>query len=395
MLKDKTLLYLASGEYRSDYEALPYEKVILVDKSTAYKKVDLPTDSKVMFLNMEALVAIDYLKTNNVKIDCLVIINEGLYEGGAIYPFYSDFFIGFLHPILSEEFLLVTDIKHYESSGLKTRIGKMNWAVEKIKSIKPSERDVLKPGIFSDSQLAKNKSNDPNYGNIFHLKLIQVNPISRTFGNITLELKHGSIWNDEDQQDAIGCNVNNQLSNDINFSSLIRKTSRKILLINVSNLTINEILSICKENNIVHIGLVPWLNGEYSEFYEIISKNEFKYPLKITLYHLHKEDYKSLYTCFGMFFYNKYKFLFQKMFDDPIQWKVFENALDMKTGYYIDKMCQEIDLYYQNNPGINIVPFTQIKLKFDRLRIYASFSRDKYINALINLTESLINSKAY
>ena len=79
------------------------------------------------------------------------------------------------------------------------------------------------------------------------------------------------------------------------------------------------------------------------------------------------------------------------MFDDPIQWKVFENALDMKTGYYIDKMCQEIDLYYQNNPGINIIPFTQIKLKFGRLRIYASFSRDKYINALINLTESLIN----
>ena len=41
MLKDKTLLYLASGEYRSDYEALPYEKVILVQeaklKTMAYR----------------------------------------------------------------------------------------------------------------------------------------------------------------------------------------------------------------------------------------------------------------------------------------------------------------------------------------------------------------------
>lgn len=393
MLKDKTLLYLASGEYRSDYEALPYENVILVDKSSAYKKVDLPKDSKVMFLNMEALVAIDYLKTHNVKIDCLVIINEGLYGGGAIYPFYSDFFIGFLHPILSEEFLLVTDIKHYESCGLKTRIGKMNWAVEKIKSIKPTERDVLKPSIFSYSQLAKNKSNDPNYGNIFHLKLIQAIPISRTFGNITVELKHGSIWNDEHQLDAIGCNVNNQQSNDVNFSSLTKKTSRKISLINVSNLTINEILSICKEKNIGHIGLVPWLNGEYLEFYDMISKNEFKYPLKITLYHLHKEDYKSLYNCFGMLFYNKYKFLFQKMYDDPIQWRVFENALDMKTGYYIDKMCQEIDLYQKHNPTINIIPFSHIKLKFGRINIYMSMNRDKYISALINLTSALINNK--
>ena len=58
MLKNKTLLYLASGEYREIYEMLPYEKIILVDKSPRYKRVDLPVDSKVTFLNMEATDAV-------------------------------------------------------------------------------------------------------------------------------------------------------------------------------------------------------------------------------------------------------------------------------------------------------------------------------------------------
>ena len=34
-LQKRTLLYLASGEYFPDYENLPYDKVILVDKAAA------------------------------------------------------------------------------------------------------------------------------------------------------------------------------------------------------------------------------------------------------------------------------------------------------------------------------------------------------------------------
>lgn len=393
MLKNKTLLYLASGEYRDIYEMLPYEKIILVDKSPRYKRVDLPVDSKVTFLNMEATAAVSVLKKNKIKIDCLVIINEGLYGGGAIYPFYSDFFIGFLHPILSDEFLLVTDIKHYESCGLKTRIGKMNWGIEKIKSLKPNINDVLKPGIFSYTQHALNDIYNLNYGNIFHLRLVQKDAVYRSFGNITLELKHGSIWKDENDLDAIGCFIKESRFKEINFSYLCKKTNQKVNLFDVDKLSFDKIISLCQEKKIKHIGLVPWLKGEYSVFFDWIQKNKVNSPIKITLYHLNKEDYKALYPCFGIYFYTKYKYLFYKLYEDPIQWNIFESVLDMKTGYFLDKMCHEIDLYYKNNPNIKNIPFSQIKLKFGRVIIYMSMNRDKYINALINLTKSLINSE--
>ena len=294
MLKNRTLLYMASGGYRDDYEKLTYEKVILVDKSSKNRNVDLPNNSKVTFLNMEATSAIDYLKSKKIKVDCLVLINEGLYQGGGIYPFFSDFFIGLIHPILSDEFLLVTDINHYQTANFKTRIGKMNWAVEKINTIKPNVSDLLKPSVFSYSQHAKNKANDPDFGNIFHLKLVPDTSVIRSFGNISIELKHGSVWNDMDQLDFVGCKFEDPNSNYMKFNNLSNKTDRKIQLVDISSLSTVQILSLCREKNINHIGLIPWLNGNYSDFYDVISKNKFEKPLKITLYHLHKEDYKSL-----------------------------------------------------------------------------------------------------
>lgn len=391
MLKNRTLLYMASGGYRDDYEKLTYEKVILVDKSSKNRNVDLPNNSKVTFLNMEATSAIDYLKSKKIKVDCFVLINEGLYQGGGIYPFFSDFFIGLIHPILSDEFLLVTDINHYQTANFKTRIGKMNWAVEKINTIKPNVSDLLKPSVFSYSQHAKNKANDPDFGNIFHLKLVPDTSVIRSFGNISIELKHGSVWNDMDQLDFVGCKFEDPNSNYMKFNNLSNKTDRKIQLVDISSLSTVQILSLCREKNINHIGLIPWLNGNYSDFYDVISKNKFEKPLKITFYHLHKEDYKSLYVCFGMYFLKNYGYLFNRMFEDSTQWIVFESTLNYKTGYYSDMMCQQIDAYHNKYTSAKILPFTQIKLKFGKIKSYMSMNKDKYIDALINLTSSIIN----
>ena len=57
-------------------------------------------------------------------------------------------------------------------------------------------------------------------------------------------------------------------------------------------------------------------------------------------------------------------------------------------------MCQEIDLYHKSNPDVKILPFSQIKFKFGRIKIYMSLNKNKYIDALISLTASLINNKS-
>lgn len=70
----RTLVYLASGTHiNHDYKSLPYENVILVDYS--FKECSYDGD-KIVTLSLDALLAISVLKTLNVKIDCLVCVNE-------------------------------------------------------------------------------------------------------------------------------------------------------------------------------------------------------------------------------------------------------------------------------------------------------------------------------
>ena len=393
MINNKTLLYLASGHYRSEYEKLPYEKIILVDKSPTFERLILPPNTKVEFLNMEALRAIDYLKSRKIKIDCLVIINEGLYGGGALYPFFSDYFMGYLHPILSSEFLLVTDIRHYSTLGLKTRIVKMNWGFEKINTLKPHQNDILKPALFSYSQHSKKESDNVDYGTIFQLRLINTQAISKQFGNLTVELKHGSIWKDLHLLDGIGYPFNTAVNNEINFNYITTQLIRNNAFINVNKLSINDIITMCQAKRITHIGLFPWLNGKYSELYSSLKKNNCVSPLKISLYHLHKEDYQFIYPAFGMYYLNKYSDLFENLYADKIKWKVFEDLLDEKKGYYLDKLCLEIEKYKNIYPEKKIPYFTQIKMKFGKVKIHISSNKDNYIKALINLTQTLINDK--
>jgi hypothetical protein len=95
-LQKRTLLYLASGECIPDYENLPYDKVILVDKSASYRNSKLPLHSKCEFWNMDALEAVDEIGRRGLVIDCVVSVNEGLHEGGGDYVIFSEFLMGYI-----------------------------------------------------------------------------------------------------------------------------------------------------------------------------------------------------------------------------------------------------------------------------------------------------------
>jgi hypothetical protein len=88
--QNRTLLYLASGPYKHVYENLPYEKIILVDKSTTYHNFMSAINSKVELWNMDALNAVDEIAKRKLVINCIVSVNEGLNEGGGDYVIFSE-----------------------------------------------------------------------------------------------------------------------------------------------------------------------------------------------------------------------------------------------------------------------------------------------------------------
>jgi hypothetical protein len=121
--KQKVLVYLASGPYRAEYEKLPFDKIILIDYRT-FRNDQL--DEKVECWSCNVLDAVERLKSRNLKISCLVNLNEGLQEGGGSFVMLSHFMMGYLSPCLSDEFVLVSDLNYYKSVRILGKIKKID-----------------------------------------------------------------------------------------------------------------------------------------------------------------------------------------------------------------------------------------------------------------------------
>lgn len=107
----KRLIYLASSGYNINrYNRLPFDQIYLVDYIF---RTRIKVSGKLILLGMEAVEAIKYLKKQNLKFDCLVILNEGLGEGGGLYPLHSDVVLGFIMPILNETYIHIMSPKYY------------------------------------------------------------------------------------------------------------------------------------------------------------------------------------------------------------------------------------------------------------------------------------------
>jgi hypothetical protein len=140
----KTLLYLASGKYYPEYAALPFDRLIFVDRSQGYAKSYPENNPQIRFIVADALRAIDMLKQEEVKVDCLVSVNEGLDEGGGNYPIFSGFLMGYLSPLLHDTFTLVCNLNNYKS---KYKIlNKLDWGFKKLKKNRARNGRVYRPG---------------------------------------------------------------------------------------------------------------------------------------------------------------------------------------------------------------------------------------------------------
>lgn len=284
----KTLVYFASGtRIHKEYQNLAYENIILVDY--CFKSCNCIGD-KIITLSLDALMAISVLKTLNVKIDCLVCINEGLYEGGGRYSINSDGFLGYCFPLLADRFIHM-GIKDYycgiEYCHQREHYLDLPYLEKKI--LNSIDHEYISPLIFSPHQghrvevtVMENKSD-------------KVHRFNRD--GISLSIIHGSIWDEAENLDLIFVRYENDYQKSvfqkienkaIDLKSFEKRNGRFTL---EAKKSINQL---CLDNQIEKIGFIP--NGVcYLDLVVFLANTGQNNLKEICFFHLNKDDYKYLY----------------------------------------------------------------------------------------------------
>lgn len=291
----KTLLYLAAGPYLQAFNQLAFDKLIFVEKDDrAWAKSYEKIISNAEWINKDALVAIDELKSRDIKIDYLVSLNEGLGEGGGGYAMLSDEVMGYLSPILKDEFILICDFSHYDSRK-QHRYKNFDWYFDKVIELKEGDPGFINPKIFTESQ----KYNSGSFGHVYKIKKItQTRNININRQKVIVKLIHGSIWDDEAKLDSIGISFNHSKFNGTaayNSQSISDFFESNPKVFNLKNMTFSEVLDYCEYYKIKHLGLCPWLNFNYQEVFARLQGVLPNSLETIFFYHLNANDYKELY----------------------------------------------------------------------------------------------------
>lgn len=296
---EKTLLHLASGPYSEDYSKLDFERQIHVDRLPNLSRTFPKNDHRIRFVGKDALCAIDELKGENVKIDTLVSLNEGLYGGGGNYPVFSGFLMGYLAPLLRDEITLIYNPSYY-ASELRTPMSKLDWGFAKIRKIEADDTHYIDPIIFSSELREGWKS--------FKAQVLRMKKIrnTQTFqlknAATKIRLIHGSIWDDEEILDLIGLNLLSEhpiypFCGKHRTVSSFFKSKNKVF--DIKNTSFDSILNFARAKGLQHIGLCPWLNKDYSSIMECLNVAGSHLPEMISFYHLNRNDYQQLYTYFN------------------------------------------------------------------------------------------------
>jgi hypothetical protein len=268
-----TLAYFASGEYKDIYQEFDYDNILLVDHGfRKYSRI-----GKVICYDYSALRAIDEFKRKNIKIDCLVIINEGLFEGGGRYALNSDMFLGYLMPILNDEYYHYIYPKYYAFHEYKTDLD-LPFLKTELNSTHPA---YINPLIFSEHL------NNINDIKLYKMKKNRTEIEIELNKNIKIQVINDSIWCDFNSLDLIFMSIKDQGQGD--FFDKVRRTYK----IN-RNTEMREILEKCNVDKINRIGIMPWKFGDYQNAVYEIQNWDGNYPKTINFYHLNQNDFEII-----------------------------------------------------------------------------------------------------
>jgi hypothetical protein len=275
----RTLVYFASGPYKNVYEFLPYDQVYLVDYCFAGNRNhhnQVSKSGKVLCLGMDCLSAVDFLKRSKVKIDCFVVLNEGLFEGGGHYAINSDMFLGYAIPILKDKYIHIVNKNYY---GNQYHHVSMDLPYQ-MTAINEGDQDYIDPFLFSDDEYHK------GFAKVYRMEKLTSTQDLNLNSNIKISIIQDSIWNHADELDLMAISITPQGQGD--FFQRLNK------VISLRDLSLVQILDLCVRKKIENIGLTPWSRGKYSTFIDLIRNYSKEYPKSISLFHLNRNDFKSL-----------------------------------------------------------------------------------------------------
>ena len=105
----KTFVYFASGgRLKEEYDSLPFDRVILIDKhGDGVQWTRLNQSKKVLNWKVECNISIDKMLEEDILLDAIMIKNEGLGEGGGDYPLFGRSFFSRVLPLLKDKTILL------------------------------------------------------------------------------------------------------------------------------------------------------------------------------------------------------------------------------------------------------------------------------------------------
>ena len=275
----RTLVYFASGPSREEYQNLDFDKIYLIDncfRSRNRYQNSLLSKGKTICIGMDCLQSIEILKNENVKIDCFVSLNEGLYEGGGSYAINSDMFLGYAMPLFKEQYIHIMNKNYYHNMYHVSM--DLPYSIEEIKE---GDTRYISPSIFSKDNYHE------DHAKVFKMSRydarqteININP------QIKFQIIHNSIWNYYEELDACVISFSNQGQGDF-FDS-------KPNVINLNRIGINDIFDYCKRNRIIKIGFTPFGHGSYIGLLEKLEGLKNDYPKEVFMFHLNKNDFREI-----------------------------------------------------------------------------------------------------
>ncbi len=380
----KTLVYLASGPFKKEYFTLPFDAMYFIDYNSGFKRYYPQEPSHIKFIGKDALLSIDQLKRDNVRIDCLVVINEGLSEGAGHYPIYSDFLMGYLYPLLKKEFILITDLKPYQTTSYKA-LAKLDWAAEKVQELFPGDSDYINPNVFTKDTLE-----EATFGQVFKMRKVNLETVIKTRNNkIKVKLKRNSIWSDANDLDYIGLKLSNdgvRLSRGIgnirtskDFFSAINNVQ------NLENKSFEEILRDAESKKAQVLGLTPWGANDYENVLTLLENHQGAQVKEVRFYHLNKNDFAGIYESYADQIIAAYPNFFSHIIQSDAHFNQYLSVIKMGYGSLMQKLCAEITQALKTDEVFN---FSEIKIESNALHV-KSRSKNQFIQCLLEMEMKL------
>jgi hypothetical protein len=311
-----TLVYFASGEFKPEYEKLPFDDIYLIDfcnfkDNSQEENTNVNSEyeplriGKVTCLGMECLRAVDYLKSKNVKIDYYVALDDnGCFGQKLKCPLYATFLIGYVMQILNDEFVYITNLKKCYGDTDKSVID----LPYEITPILKGDSRYIDPKVFTTR-------------GVRDVELFQMSKIN-SITDIAIDSKvkvsviRDSIWNYYDELDLIVHSISD-LERRSFFKEIPKVTTWNHIIehegiyclyllsekVWKSKFEIDKDLDIifaqCVKDKVNKIGFTPHGKRSYDIFAEKVKNYKEEYPKEILLFHLNKHNYKELKTKYG------------------------------------------------------------------------------------------------